>query len=213
MGDVMLQKASSVKYLGVILDEKVSWSNHMEYLTTKLSRNAGIFSKLRYYLNKETLIKVYHALFNSHLQYATLCWGTTNCTNLDRLQVLQNRAIRNMFKAPRYFRLDNYYLNYRILKVRDLYNLEVAKFMHGHHKKVLPTCFDDFFHERSNTHSYNTRSASRKNYSLVACRSSQGQRSIRFYGPKIWNSIPTSSRDLSKHRFKKYYKDFVLSKY
>ena len=109
MGDVMLQKVSSVKYLGVILDEKVSWSDHMEYLTTKLSRNAGIFSKLRYYLNKETLIKVYHALFNSHLQYATLCWGTTNCTNLDRLQVLQNRAIRNMFKAPRYFRLDNYY--------------------------------------------------------------------------------------------------------
>ena len=113
----------------------------------------------------------------------------------------------------RYFSLDNYFLNYRILKVRDLYNLEVAKFMHGHHKNMLPTCFADFFQERSETHSYNTRSSSQRNYSLVACRSTQGQRSIRFYGPKIWNSIPTSSRDLSKYKFKKYYKDFVLSKY
>ena len=45
---------------------------------------------------------------------------------------MQNKAIRNMNKAPRYYRLDNYYLNQRILKVQDLYELEIAKFMHAH---------------------------------------------------------------------------------
>ena len=113
----MLKKVTSVKYLGVILDEKISWTEQIEHLVSKLSRNAGIFSKLRYYVNDEVLIKTFHALFNSHLQYAILCWGTTTQSNLYRLQVFQNRAVRNMFKAPRFFRLDDYFLNYKFLKV------------------------------------------------------------------------------------------------
>ena len=123
----------------------MTWTKQIEYLLSKLSRSAGIFSKLRYYVNKEVLVQVYHAFFNSILQYAILCWGSTTNTNLNRLQVLQNRAIRNMSKCPKFFRLDNYYLNFRVLKVRDLYNLEVAKFMHGHFNNSLPNCFSSFF--------------------------------------------------------------------
>ena len=69
MGNVELEKVTSVKYLGVMLDEQVTWANQVEYLKSKLSRSAGIFSKLRYYLNTETLMEMYHALFNSHLLY------------------------------------------------------------------------------------------------------------------------------------------------
>ena len=185
MGNVMLKKVKCVKYLGVMLDENMTWSSQIEFLTKKLSRSAGIFSKLRYYLNTEILIRVYHALFNSHLQYAILCWGNTVITNLNRLQVLQNRAIRNISRAPRFFRLDNYYLNYRILKVQDLYKLEVAKFMHGHYNDTMPSCFNTFLQETNETHSYNTRSSKNRNYATVSCRSVRGQKSIKYDGPKI----------------------------
>ena len=141
----MLKRVKSVKYLGVMLDENVTWSEQIEHLSTKLSRCAGIFSKLRYYLKKDVLIRVYHALFNSHLQYAILCWGNANSTYLDRIQVLQNRAIKFIARAPRYYRLDNYYLNYRILKVKDLYDLELYKFMHGHFNNRVPCIFRNFF--------------------------------------------------------------------
>ena len=141
MGNTELENVNSVKYLGVMLDANISWSDQIEFLATKLSRSAGIFSKLRYYLNTKTLIEMYHALFNSHLQYAILCWGSTNSTNLHRLQVLQNRAIRNMTKSPRFFRLDNHFLNLRILKVHDIYNLEVAKFMYRYSHNTLPIWF------------------------------------------------------------------------
>ena len=50
VGNVELGRVSSVKCLGVLLDEKVTWENEIDYLATKLSRSAGIFSKLRYYL-------------------------------------------------------------------------------------------------------------------------------------------------------------------
>ena len=213
MGNVELKRVSSVKYLGVMLDENVTWENQIEHLSTKLSRSAGIFSKLRYYLDIKTLIEMYHALFNSRLQYAILCWGSASRTNLHRLQVLQNRAIRNMNKAPRFYRLDNYYINQRILKVHELYDLEVAKFMHGHFNSSLPVCFSAFFLETGDSHRYYTRSSSRRNYNLMGFRSMRGQRSIQYYGPKIWNDIPLSMKSMSKAGFKKKYKNFILSNY
>ena len=213
MGNVILKRVETVKYLGVMLDHNVTWCDQIEYLSTKLARSAGIFSKLRYYLNTNTLIQMYHALFNSHLQYGILCWGSTFETYLNRLQVLQNRAIRNMMRAPRFFRLDNYFLNLRILKVRDLYNLEVAKFMHSHNNKTLPDCFLSFFRESSQNHTHYTRASNDILYNTIRCRTARGQRSIRFHGPKVWNDIPRSTKEVSKLVFKKQFKTILLSRY
>ena len=210
MGNVWLKRVKSVKYLGVMLDENITWTEQIEYLSTKLSRSAGIFSKLRYYLNKDVLIRVYHALFNSHLQYGLLCWGSTIESNLNRIQVLQNRAIRNISRAPRFHRLDNYYLNYRILKVRDLHDLEMSKFMHNHYNTNLPSCFNNFFQLANNRSMRNT--ANRK-YSIPFFRSTRGQRSIKYCGPKIWNKLPMSFHELTKTNFKKQCKNHILSKY
>ena len=156
---------------------------------------------------------MYHALFNSHLQYGILCWGSTCVTNLYRLQILQNRAIRNMMRAPRFFRLDNYFLNLRILKVHDLFNLEMAKFMHSHHNKTLPDCFLSIFQENSENHTHYTRASEDIIYNTILCRTVRGQRSILFNGPKIWNDIPLSIKKASKNKFKKQYKTHILSSY
>ena len=220
MGNVFLKKVKSVKYLGVMLDENVTWGEQIKYLSTKLSRSAGIFSKLRYYLSKEMLIRVYHALFNSHLQYGILCWGNINATTWRRIEVLQNKAIRYISRAPRRYRLDNYYLNYRILKARELYDLETAKFMHGHFSENLPRCFRTFFHfEENPVTRYSVRLNSERinsectKYAMPIYRTSRGQRSIRYHGPKIWNKLPVSFHNLSKIQFKKKYKNLILSKY
>ena len=209
----MLKGVRVVKYLGVMLDEKVSWSDQVEFLSAKLARSAGIFSKLRYYLNYSTLLQMYHALFNSHLQYGILCWGSTSISNLNRLQILQNRAIRNMMKAPRYFRLDNYFLNLRVLKVLDLYKLEISKFMHSHHNNLLPDIFSSFFQISGANHTHFTRSTVNIMYDVDRCRTVRGQRSIRYLGPKVWNDIPISIKTVSKLAFKKEYKVFILAGY
>ena len=213
MGNVTLKRVKSVKYLGVILDEKVTWSEQIEDLSKRLSCAAGIFSKLRYYINIKTMIEMYHSLFNSKLQYAILCWGSTSSTRISKLQVLQNKAIRNMNKAPRYYRLDNYYLNQRILKVQDLYNLEVVKFMHGHSQGLLPICFSSFFVETRYLHGYHTRHSYLRNYNISHFKTSKGQRSIQFLGPKLWNDVPNDIRNLSKVSFKIKMKNLILSRY
>ena len=156
---------------------------------------------------------MYHTLFNSHLQYGILSWGSTSSTNLHRLQVLQNRAIRNMMKAPRFFRLDNFFLNLRILKVEHLYDLEIAKFMHGHFNGELPECFLNYFQRTGTRHNYYTRATENLLYDPIPCRTSRGQRSIQFYWPKVWNDIPLSIKNISKINFKREFKSLIFSLY
>ena len=81
-------------------------------------------------MNIKTLIGVYQSLVASHLSYALCAWGKAGITTLQPLRVLQNRAIRFISRAPRYRRLDNDYLNLRILKLDALYEFSVSKFMH-----------------------------------------------------------------------------------
>ena len=75
MGNAILEKVKTIKYLGVILDEDFIWSAHIKRVKTKIANSVGILSKLRYYVNIETLIQVYHALVGSRLHYAIICWG------------------------------------------------------------------------------------------------------------------------------------------
>ena len=77
----------------------------------------------------------------------------------------------------------------------------------------LTVFFSDFFQEIGSVHQYNTRASNNRNYNTISCRSSRGQKSIKYYGPKIWNDIPNSCRDLPKIAFKKQFKNIIFSKY
>ena len=124
---------SSVKYLGVYLDCHLNWHIHRTELSTKLSRATGMLSKIRYYVNKATLNMVHYGIFSSLLIYGSQIWGQKNAVT-DKLQTLQNKALRIMhFQPPRttatplfkssnilklddYVKLQNFLLAYRSLK-------------------------------------------------------------------------------------------------
>ena len=69
---IELQKCQSAKYLGIILDENLTWESHIQYLEKQLSQAVGIIAKMRHYLNHENLIALYYVFFYSHLLYAFL---------------------------------------------------------------------------------------------------------------------------------------------
>ena len=89
-----LSPAKEIKYLGVTLDENLSFKSHVSELSIKLSRANGMLAKVRHYVNFETLINIYHAIFGSHLRYACQIWGQANTTSLTKISSLQNKAMR-----------------------------------------------------------------------------------------------------------------------
>ena len=58
---------NKAKYLGTLLDAKLTCSDHIKALETKVSRSVGILSKLKYFLPQDALLKLYYALIHSLL--------------------------------------------------------------------------------------------------------------------------------------------------
>ena len=143
----------------------------------------GVVSKLRYYTNIETLIKVYQSLVASHLSYALCAWGQAGSTALQPLRVLQNRAILFISRAARYRRLDNDYLNLRILKLDDLIEVAILKFMHQYKNGKLPSYFDRYFQSIHVTHRYNLRNNLEGSLRPIDCNKASMEKSICCYGP------------------------------
>ena len=73
-GNVIV-KSDYVKYLGVFLDDRLSWKIHIDKLSKKLSRACGMVYKLRDYVPLSSFKLVHYGLFLSHLQYSLLNWG------------------------------------------------------------------------------------------------------------------------------------------
>ena len=74
-GGSHLERVASTKYLGVVVDEKLNWSAHINYIHSKLCKASYILSKLRHYVNINTLKMIYYSLAYPHLSYCITAWG------------------------------------------------------------------------------------------------------------------------------------------
>jgi len=65
-----ISQTNSTKYLGVYIDDKRTWSDHITNLEKSISRSVGIFYRIRHYLNERALKSLYFSIVYSHFQYA-----------------------------------------------------------------------------------------------------------------------------------------------
>jgi len=161
------------------------------------------------------LISVYFALFHSYLTYSILNWGRANKTTLLPLIRLQNKAVRTLeYNKTKTTIL---YSKHKTLEIPDLFQLSVAKFMYSFYNGELPNHFDNYFAEIASVHKYQKRRASLQNYYLPRMKTSLGQLSLKYIGPKNWSNIPENLKSSSPYSFGKKYKkspailaDFLL---
>ena len=64
LSNISLKRVSFTKFLGVIIDEKLSFTGHISYIKNKISKAMGIIIKARKYLNRKSLLNLYHAYRN-----------------------------------------------------------------------------------------------------------------------------------------------------
>ena len=65
----VIEQSENIKYLGVVLDDKLNWKAHLKHFKSKLSRSCFVISKLRYYLDTNALKMVYYSVFYPKVQY------------------------------------------------------------------------------------------------------------------------------------------------
>jgi len=89
-----IKRVSSLKHLGVVIDEHLDWEPHIDTICQKIGRSLYGLKQLRDLVPKDTLITMYKALIQPTFDYCDLDWSNLNKGQADRLQKLQNRAAR-----------------------------------------------------------------------------------------------------------------------
>ena len=122
--------SETAKYLGVMIDSKLNFQNHLKIIESKLSRGVGILYRLKAVLPREALCKIYFALFHPHLLYELVAWWSTFPTYMSKLESLQNKAVKIIGGSTTRKSPTPFYCQLKILKLTDLYKFEIAKLVH-----------------------------------------------------------------------------------
>ena len=209
MGDHEIEKTDNYKYLGIIIDDKLNWKPQINKLCSKLSSVCGVLSKVRHYLDRESLMLIYNSLFDSRLRYGILSWGTASDDSLAKLKVLQNRAVRFITFSPFRTSMSPLYSTLKIIPLEKQLFLQRAIFMHSLHYKNVPMALSTYCHQPQ--HNYGTRYKTSSNYVLPVSRTNRGQCSIKYAGPKVWANVPKQYKQIAFRKpFAKKLKEHVL---
>ena len=179
-----LYPSSYIKYLGIFLDENLNWKKHVSILSSKLRRANGALAKLRHFVPPKTLISVYHAIFNSHLNYGNQIWCQNQNSITNRIFILQKSAIRIMCKVPYRTHTDPFFYSLGILKLFDQIQCHNALFLHKILNNKTPKSVCETF--AIMLHSHNTRN---KNLIITPLTNTNffGTYSIKHQCITIWN--------------------------
>ena len=172
-----------------MIDSHLNWKPQITYISKKIKRNIGLLSKIRYFVNLNTLINLYYSLIYPFLIYGIVAWGNTYTSTLNPIFILQKRVIRILTFSDYKEHTNPLFKTLAILKLPDLVFFYNAILMYDFRSGKLPSSFDNFFLQVCKRHHYNTRLASKYSYSLPSVRNNYGNFNIRFQGAKVWNLI------------------------
>ena len=205
----MLQQVEYSKYLGVLIDAKLTWQPHIDYVFNKVLKFTSIFYKISCKLQIDILKMIYFAFVYPYLLYAVEIYGNTYQTHLNRLMVLNNKILRILQRAPRNTPVINLYSKFNTLTLPSLHSFQILKFVHKfiHHCDQLPPVFSAYFSKNSMFHSYD-----KDNLHLQLSQTNLGQRSIKFKGSSLWNTLPDVIRNTpSINAFNRKLREYLIS--
>ena len=212
MNSSELEKCESYKYLGVYIDSKLNWKNHIEHITSKIAKSCGALAKIRHYVDTKTLVNIFHALVNSYARYGIIVWGNAGKATLKPLQSMVNKAIRIITFAPfGNIDLKPAYRQLKLLSVENLLKFELAKFTYKSNNDLLPIHVGNYFELSSEQHCHNHFVRNRLRPVRFLSKSKTGEKSVQYKSFQLWKEIlPEIKTSSSLSLFKRKYKTFLI---
>ena len=177
-----IKAVSKVKFLGLEIDDKLNFNHHINNICKSSSNQLNALIRLKHLLGFEERKVLVNTFVMSNFNYCSLVWNFSSAQSLNKIANLQKRALR--------FLLNDYDITYEDLLEKSGYpnmnlrrqrtvSIEIYKTLN----KLNPSYMNDIFKLR------NTDRLTREK-SLKPNQATFGTRSLRSYGPKIWNALP-----------------------
>lgn len=211
INNTTIEQVSQIRYLGLIIDEKLSFKQHTQYLINKITPYIFILRRTRYTLPARTKLMLYYSHVHSQLTYLISIWGFSNATNLNALQIIQNKAVRSLF-WPEYKRNEmntNQLLQkYKILTIEQLKISDSLLLI----KKLKTNMIKNEITLKTfeNVHGYNTRN--KGNFIIPKSRLNILHNSLLVKGLTLYNSLPQRLKNETDfQRFKRSVKSHLTN--
>ena len=137
---IEIEHVPSFNFLGIMLDENLSWKSHIEMVGNKISKVTGILYRLKNVFPENVLFVLYNSLIVSYMNYGLLLWGIHS----HKLELLQKKALRLMTNSNYLAHTTPLLIKHGLLNVRDMYKLKLLKFYYKLSYDLLPPYFNKY---------------------------------------------------------------------
>jgi Reverse transcriptase (RNA-dependent DNA polymerase)/Endonuclease-reverse transcriptase len=199
------------KYLGVIIDEHLKFTNHVNYIAKKISKKIGVLSRISPFVSPWVKILIYKTIIGPHFDYcSSLLWDIRKL-DISLLQKLQNRGMRIVLGCNRYTRITDMLQLLQWTSVQQRIALNTLVIIFKINKGLMPSYLDKTCKVKD-VHQYKTRSEN-KLY-LKGVNKSSTQKALFYSGIRLYNKLNENIRNInSVGKFRKECVSFVKTEF
>ena len=139
INNTQIERKSEARFLGIIVDDKLTWKQHIIALKSKMARYVGIMYKIRNLLPAKALLQIFHSFVQSHLNFCSIVWGFSAKSNIEALFASQKKGLRAVMRGHvNYYYKDGIppthtkpaFQQYKVLTVQGIIAKNALIFMH-----------------------------------------------------------------------------------
>ena len=187
LDDTHLEALSETTFLGVVIDNKLTWKYHIKHISNKISKSIAILRILRFSFPKHILRMIYMSLIFSHINYCNIIWGSACNSTLEPLFRLQKKAIRLISNSHYLEHTAPIFNSLKILTLHQVFKLNCLLFIYKCTKEHKFPNFINRIRRNRDFHDHNTRN--NDHFRVPSGRLSIFRDAYLVQGLTLWNSL------------------------
>ena len=194
IGNSLIERTNVQKFLGIHIDDKISFGEHTNKISTKLSRGVGLLRKMKQIVPRRVLKQLFYAFIYSRFTYGLICYGSAYQNQIQRVKNLIRRALKLVLNCDT--------LTPEICKTERLFDFDMAYkyFCCINMYRIIQLNHHDFLATKllsyQTNHNHNTRSVQNQNLNRPFFRLAKCQRSFLYNAIEFWNMLPPHIRTI-----------------
>lgn len=210
IGGQTLKIVEEVKYLGVIIDEKLKFDKNVNYICRKIGQKVNVLNRLRNQLNCQQKITIYKTLVQPHFIYCASVLFLIQDSDVYRLQKLQNKCMRNILRLNRYADVNLMLEKLNFMNVKQIIQFYTLIFLN----KIVRGSAPKYLTEKIKYRNENSRASTLRNADMIQTTfvtKSFSRNSLFFRGINCYNALPKDiTNELNDNSFNKKLKKHIM---
>lgn len=203
-------QVDTCKFLGVTVDDGLTFKSHIENVCTKVSRGCGLMYRMSNLVPLSVLKILYSTIIYPHLTYGVEIWGSSARTQLRRLRSLQNRSIKFLRTADSQT-IGSVFVNNHLFTLEEIHKLFTLLRFFKYLQDPYFFLFSELQEVQTN-HNHNTRFIRNHNLIVSSIRTSSYFNSFIYQGVNYFNELPNEIKELENIvKIKKSLKQHIMS--